>query len=246
MRPHTEESGQNHSTTLVMVHGAGGSTNTWFMQKRGLSKALHTIAIDLNGHGQTQDKKPSSIQSYIDDVDAIVSDLRKPFLMGHSMGGAITQLYALQHPEQVSGIILVGTGAKLRVASIVFDLLDNDFEAYLQALGDFMFHTNVSENMIEAAVLEVQKCPVHVIRRDWEYCDSFDIMERVSDIGVPTLIIVGADDLMTPPKYARYLHDKIEGAELKIIEKAGHSVMLEQPKVFNRAVIEWIEKIASN
>jgi pimeloyl-ACP methyl ester carboxylesterase len=109
-----------------------------------------------------------------------------------------------------------------------------------------MFNKDVSENLVESSMKEVRKCPIPVIRRDFEFCDSFDIMTEIDRISLPTLIIVGADDVMTPPKYARYLQKNIEGAELRIIKKAGHSVMLEQSKIFNQAVLDWIERVSSS
>jgi pimeloyl-ACP methyl ester carboxylesterase len=159
------------------------------------------------------------------------------------MGGALTQLYALNHLECLRGIILVGTGAKLRVTPIVFNLLDNDFEGYVKAVGNFMFHEDASEEIIEASKHEVRKCPVQIIRRDFELCDKFDIMDRVEKIKSPTLIVVGDSDVMTPIKYSTYLKDKIEESVMHVIEDAGHSVMLERFGVFNELVANWVDSI---
>ncbi len=244
MSVYYEEAGDSKWKTIIFIHGAGGSSATWFMQLKGLSKSYHVVAIDLNGHGKTRDRAEGDIvHSYLHDVDEVVTKFDRPFLAGHSMGGALTQLYALSHPDNVAGIILVGTGAKLRVTPIVFNLLENDFEGYVEAVRDFMFYENTSEEMIEASKHEVRKCPVPIIRRDFELCDHFDIMDKVSQINIPTLIIVGDKDVMTPLKYAQYLSDKIQGSVMHVIESAGHSVMLEQFNVFNELVKEWIEKI---
>jgi pimeloyl-ACP methyl ester carboxylesterase len=159
------------------------------------------------------------------------------------MGGALTQLYALNHPENLRGIILVGSGAKLRVTPIVFNLLDNDFEGYVEAVGNFMFHEETSEEMIEASKHEVRKCPLKIIRRDFELCDKFDIMDKVEKIRSPTLILVGDSDVMTPVKYSTYLKDKIEDSVMHVIEGAGHSVMLERFGVFNELVTNWVDTI---
>jgi pimeloyl-ACP methyl ester carboxylesterase len=236
-----EESGDSDKKTLIFVHGAGGSSATWFMQLRGLSNNFHIVAIELNGHGKSPDRDEQDIpDSYLHDIHGVVSKFDKPILAGHSMGGALTQLYALNHPEHLSGIILVGTGARLRVSPVVFDMLDNDFEGYIKALGHFMFHEGTSEDMIEASKHEVRKCPTHVIQRDYELCDRFDIMEKVAKIKIPALILVGEEDSMTPVKYSKYLHDKIEGSVMHVIGAAAHSVMLEQSSSFNRFVAEWV------
>ncbi|MFX1559853.1 MAG: alpha/beta fold hydrolase [Promethearchaeota archaeon] len=239
-----EEAGDPHRKTIIFIHGAGGSSATWFMQLRGLSSDYHIISIDLNGHGKSPDRAEEDVlHSYLLDVQEVVKQFDRPFLAGHSMGGALTQLYALNHPEHLRGIILIGTGARLRVTPIVFNLLENDFEGYVEAVGNFMFHEDTSEELIEASKQEVRKCPAKIIYRDFELCDKFDIMDKVKQIELPTLILVGESDAMTPVKYASYLKDQIEGSVMHVLEEAGHSVMLEQFGVFNELVANWVSDI---
>ncbi len=244
MSVHTEELGDDTQRTIIMIHGAAGSTATWFMQYRSLSESLYVVALDLNGHGRTQDRADENlVDSYLEDIDSVASQHEKPILAGHSMGGALAQLYALQHSDKLGGLVLVATGAKLRVADIVFDLLDTDFEGYLGAVEEFMFHKNTSKDLVEASVVEVRKCPVPVIRRDYEMCNAFNIMDRLNEIQIPTLIIVGAQDMMTPVKYSRYLHDHIEKSKLLVIENAGHTVMLEQSSKVNQGILSWASNL---
>ena len=239
-----EEMGDSNKKTIIFVHGAGGSSATWFMQLRGLSSDFHVVAVELNGHGKSSDRAEEDVlHSYLHDLHEVVTKFDKPFLAGHSMGGALAQLYALNHPEYLRGIILVGTGAKLRVNPMVFNLLDNDFDGYVEAVGNFMFHEETSEEMIEASKHEVRKCPPQIIHRDFELCDKFDIMDKVSQIKSPALILVGDSDVMTPVKYSTYLKDKIEGSVLHVIEGAGHSVMLEKFGVFNELIANWVNTI---
>ena len=239
-----EEMGEPNGRTIIFVHGAGGSSATWFMQLRGLSNDFHVVAIELNGHGHSPDRaEVDSVHAYLRDIHEVVSKFDKPILAGHSMGGALTQIYALNHPENLSGIILVGTGAKLRVIPVVFDLLENNFEGYVEAVGNFMFHEKTSDEMKEASKHEVRKCPALIISRDFELCDNFDIMDKVSTINLPTLILVGDEDVMTPVKYSTFLHDKIHGSIMQVIEGAGHSVMLEQSSKFNNYITEWVRSL---
>jgi pimeloyl-ACP methyl ester carboxylesterase len=236
-----EEAGNPSNRTIIFVHGAGGSAATWFMQMKGLSSNFHIVAVELNGHGKSPDRGEEDVlHSYLHDIHGIVTGFDRPILAGHSMGGALTQLYSLNHPESLSGIILVGTGAKLRVTPVVFNLLENDFEGYVEAVGNFMFHENTPEEMVETSKHEVRKCPVQVIRRDFELCDKFDIMDVVHQIKTPTLIIVGEKDVMTPVKYSSYLKEKIASSTMHVIEEAGHLVMFEKSGVFNELVVNWI------
>ncbi len=239
-----EESGRGEPGPVLMIHGAGGSSASWFMQLKAMSDQLHVLALDLNGHGKTPDRaEPDVTRSYLDDIREVVKQLDRPFLCGHSMGGALIQLYALENPESIAGIILVGTGARLKVNPMIFDLLDNDFEGYVEATGDFMFHEKTADEVKEASMAEIRKCPAAITKRDFEVCNQFDIMTQVSEIRLPTLVIVGEDDVMTPVKYSKYLADMIPDSNISIIPFAGHAVMLEQPKEFNKAVFEWLRSL---
>ena len=244
MSVYTEELGNDTQRTIIMIHGAGGSTATWFMQHRGLSDSLYVVALDLNGHGRTQNRPDENlVESYLEDIDSVVSQFEKPILAGHSMGGALAQLYALQHSDELSGLVLVATGAKLRVADMVFDLLDTDFEGYLDAVKEFMFHKNTSRDLIEASVVEVRKCPVPIIRRDYEMCNAFNVMDQLKEIRIPVLIIVGEQDMMTPVKYSQYLHGQLRNSKILVVENAGHSVMLEQSLKVNQGILSWASNL---
>jgi pimeloyl-ACP methyl ester carboxylesterase len=264
LKVHIDESGKKNQVTMIYVHGAGGSSKVWSMQlseralgtgtssvspPRGtqriqpnaLALKTHQIALDLNGHGRTPDRRPSDVtESYLEDIDAVVSSCKKPILVGHSMGGALSQLYALKSPGKLGGLVLVGTGARLKVAQMIFDFLDKDPNAYFNAMPKFMFDESTPKTVIEASQAEARKCSVPTIRRDFEVCNAFDLMQEVSRITMRSLIIVGDSDVMTPVKYANYLHEKIAGSELRTIPQAGHAVMLERPSQFNTAIIDWL------
>ena len=244
MSINVDRAGDEDAPVIIFVHGSGGSSATWFMQLKGLSNDFHIVAIELNGHGNSPDRADeNTMESYLTDIDGIITQYEKPVLAGHSMGGALSQLYALRHPEKISGIILIGTGAKLRVAPVIFDMLENNFEGYVDATGSFMFCEETSKELIEASRIEIRKCKPSIINRDFAACNNFDIMEMISDISLPALILVGEQDLMTPVKYSNYLHEKLPNSTLHVIENAGHSVMLEQPGQFNAHVKEWMNAL---
>ena len=235
-----EEKGAGKPGPIIMVHGAGGSSATWWMQLKHLSEHLHIIAVDLNGHGSTPDRQDDeTLESYLSDISEIVSLYEKPILCGHSMGGGLTQLYALRSPDDLSGIILVDTGAKLRVNPLIFQMLNDDVESYLNAMGTYAFAEETPEDLRESSKAEMRRCAPGIIERDFRACDTFDIMDKVAQISIPTLIVVGEEDLLTPPKFSTFLNDQIPNAELVVIPKAGHSVMLEQWESFNTIIAKW-------
>jgi len=245
MSIHTERAGNEDAPTIIFIHGSGGSSATWFMQLRGLSNNFHVVAIELNGHGKSPDRaEDNTTESYLSDIEEIVKQYERPVIGGHSMGGMLAQLFALRYPDLISGIILVGTGARLKVASFIFEAIDTNFDEYVAGAGNFMFYEDTSKELIEASKIEIRKCKPAIIRRDFAACDGFDIMDQVSEISLPTLIIVGEKDIMTPMKYSKYLHDNIPNSTLHVIKKAGHSVMLEQPREFNTYVKNWMKMLS--
>jgi len=101
-----ERAGDEDAPAIIFVHGSGGSAATWFMQLRGLSNDFHIVAIELNGHGNSPDRADeNTMESYLTDIDEIITQYEKPILAGHSMGGALSQLYALKHPNTLRRLV---------------------------------------------------------------------------------------------------------------------------------------------
>jgi pimeloyl-ACP methyl ester carboxylesterase len=87
------------------------------------------------------------------------------------------------------------------------------------------------------------KTSAELIHSDLSACDAFDVMGKVKDISLPTLVVVGEDDMLTPAKYAKFLNEAIPGSVLTIIPKAGHLVMMEQPEQFNAALGSFLTRL---
>jgi pimeloyl-ACP methyl ester carboxylesterase len=79
--------------------------------------------------------------------------------------------------------------------------------------------------------------------KDLKACDRFDIRDRLKEILLPTLIVCGKEDLLTPLKYSEYLKENIADSRLKVISQAGHMVMAERPQLLNRALESFIAEI---
>lgn len=230
---------------IIFVHGSGESSYSWKEQVYQLNLDYSIIAIDLPSHGKSGDFKKLSLDLYVDVVKNLIEylSLREVVLAGHSLGGAIVQSYYLKYPEKVSGLILCSTGAKLRVSNVILNSTKNNFKEYLDSVPVGAFYRKTSKEVIQEFIEEAEKTAPKVVHADYSICDKFDIMKKVKTIRVPCLIIVGKADRLTPVKYSLYFKDNIEKAELVIIDKAGHMVMLEKPEDFNLAVAEFIEKI---
>ena len=226
---------------LVLVHGAGGSHLDWPASLRRLKKA-NVYALDLPGHGRSDGMGRSSIAAYRDFLLAFLDglDLERAVAVGHSMGGAIALDLALHYPDRLAGLVLVSSGARLRVAPAILTGILADFEATVDLVCDYAYGPAASEQLKRLGRQRMLKTPPEVIRGDYAACDAFDVMERLGAIRCPTLVIGGSADMLTPPKYSVYLHEHIPGAELVLVDAAGHMVMLEKPEVVAKTVSKFI------
>ena len=230
---------------IIFIHGSGESSYSWKEQVEQMNLDYSVIAIDLPSHGKSSEFKKLSLDLYVDVIKNLIEflSLREVILAGHSLGGAIVQSYYLKHPENVKALILCSTGAKLRVSKIILDSTKKNFKEYLDSVPVGAFYRKTSKEVIEEFIEEVEKVSPKVVHADYSICDKFDVMNKVKAIRVPCLIIVGKADRLTPLKYSQYFKENLEKAELVVIDKASHMVMLEKPEEFNLALLEFIEKL---
>ena len=230
---------------LVFIHGSGDSGRVWRLQIEHFG-TQHTFALDLPGHGQRPDTLPTevTIQEYAQAAHDIVTQelyLQKPIIVGHSLGGAIALTMALEYGSELGGIVLVGTGARLRILpALLADAKNTPEQARLRLSS--MAVATITPPSVSQAVVQEQAIPgPNILYRDLAACDVFDIMKRLYEISIPTLIVCGTEDQLTPAKYSMYLHKHISGATLHVIPNAGHYVMREQPEAVNSAIDEWMQ-----
>jgi pimeloyl-ACP methyl ester carboxylesterase len=229
---------------LLFIHGAGGDHTIWGEQLRELAPSFSVAALDLNGHGRSPAREGEGFQTYTEDVLAVLEALAMPtVVVGHSMGGAIALMVALQRPKNLVGLGLVGTGAKLRVHPQILELCQTDFERAIDFIVQWAFAEQSPPELRERACAQMRRNGADALLRDFSSCNTFDVMARLSEVAVPTLILCGRDDKLTPVKYSEYLQQNIPTAQLKIIEGAGHMVMLEQPRAVTTALREFCARL---
>jgi pimeloyl-ACP methyl ester carboxylesterase len=158
-------------------------------------------------------------------------------LVGHSLGGAIAQLYGLKYGDELKALVLIGTGARLRVLPALlaqFEAMITDQDAWKQYVEEG--YSAVALDVRQMAIKARLRISPAVLLNDFLCCDKFDIMEQVHTIKLPTLAICGSEDEKTPVKYTKYLADRIEGATYVIVEGASHQVFMEKPEEVNQAI----------
>lgn len=216
---------------LIFIHGSGGCKESWQFQTAHFKGAK---AVNLPGHPEGE--LCTTIAEYAAWLHRYIVDkgYRDVVLVGHSLGGGIALQYALEYPEDLWGLITVGSGGRLRVHPDVLEALERDSSQARK-------FTETSYDRIEPALAAVlkkrdQENTVGALINDLKACDSFDVMERLQEITVPLLAIVGDQDVMTPPKYSAFMVDNIAGAKQVIIPGGTHFVFAELPASVNKAI----------
>ena len=219
---------------LVFLHGAGSSSLAFYYQLRHFRNSK---AIDLPGH--PNGKACTSIEGYLEWVRGFNAARRYKdvVLCGHSMGGAIALLYALRYPEELQGIILIGTGARLRVHPDYLKRCEEPGESNKVWMeGHMEYFKAVDSDIYQMLVRRASEVGPAVELNDLLACDKFDIKDQVHKIQLPTQVVCGSQDVMTPVKYADYLASEIQGAREEIIPDANHFVQLEKYQQVNAQI----------
>jgi pimeloyl-ACP methyl ester carboxylesterase len=160
--------------------------------------------------------------------------------VGNSLGGAIAMRWALDFPDQAAGLILIGTGAKLRVSPQILEMLDQAWPECINTLIDLAVSPTAPAELRERMRAWHLTVGQESTRRDYRACDRFDVMGELSKLALPTLVIVGSLDRLTPPKYAAYLHEHIAASRFSVVKGGGHIVMAERPDEVNRSIAEFL------
>jgi pimeloyl-ACP methyl ester carboxylesterase len=238
---HIERSGRGQP--IILIHGSGWNASMWHNQTDYLKSSMEVIALDLPGHGESPGNGYESVEEYGDIVHGMIDELSlgAVYVAGHSLGGAIAMSLALSHPAAVKGLILIGTGVKLKVLPDILEGIERDKETTVRSIVEFAFSNKSAPSLKALAFEETMKCRADVIYKDFSACDHFNVMDSISSLAIPALIICGGEDTLTPPKYSAYLNKAVEDSQMVLVEDAGHMVMMEKPDQVNRAIEEFVK-----
>ena len=233
-----------HGQRVLYVHGTGCDAGVWDDHMAALADAHAALAIDLPGHGRSAGRGFRGMADYADFAIGLADALgwSRFVLAGHSMGGGIAITAALHHPERLAALVLIDTGARLRVAPEILRAGRAAAQSGERVATDrsWAFAAATPQALVDRVQRLTAGTDPRVTYADWIADDTFDAMSRVKEIAMPTLAVCGAEDRLTPVKYHRYLEAHIPGCRLAVIEGAGHWSFHEQPEAFNRVVREFL------
>lgn len=235
-----------HQQNLVFVHGSGSDHTSWSYQYSRLHKKFNIVAVDLPGHGLSTGSGESDVDQYCLWIKNLldVLQLKKPVLIGHSLGAAITMKFALLYPQDTAGIVPVGGGIKMPVNPDLLAGLKTNSALAIDLICQFSLAAENRPRLLEALKKSVSKARMDVFRGDLAACNKLDLTADIGKIKAQTLVFCGMEDKMTPADFSRRIAACINGAKLCLLEGAGHMVMLEKPAEFNMALSKFASSIS--
>ncbi|RIW16148.1 alpha/beta hydrolase [Algoriphagus lacus] len=247
----------NSSEWVVFIHGAGGSSAVWYKQLKDFKKEFNLLLIDLRGHGKSTDlpkaiwNEEYTFQAVTKDIIEVLDHLKTPpaHLMGVSLGTILARQLAELEPHRVKSLIMAGAVTRLTLQSRVLVFLGNSFKKiipYMWLYRLFAFIIMPRKQHAESRnlfVTEAKKlCQKEFIRWFKLTKDINPLLRyfKEKDLGIPTLYVMGDQDVMflEPVKNLVAQH---RNSVLKILEKCGHVVNVEQPELFNQLSTNFIK-----
>ena len=241
--------GREHERVLLLVHGFPLDRRLWAAQAGALATMTRVIMPDLRGHGKSEIVPgPFTMDQHADDLAALLDHLkiRRAVVAGLSMGGYVAFAFWRRYPERVRGLILADTRAEPDSAATKIGR--DAASARVQQTGVAAYADEMLPRLLAPASLANKKI-VEAVRKMMAeqpvegivgalggLRDRVDSLATLPTITVPTLVIAGDADVITPPADARALAAAIPGARLAVILRAGHLSPLENPRAFNAAV----------
>jgi len=239
------DAGRPSGRPWLLIHGAGADHRFWPAELRQLA-SQRVLAPDLPGHGASPGPVAGSIVDSATRLRQWMSGLvtGPAILVGHSMGSALALEVALRWPEQVAGLVLVGSGIRLPVNPWLLEATADPAQLAqaVERITQWSFARQAPAALTRWVTERTMAAGPGVLHRDLAACDAFDCGARLSQLQLPTLVLCGQQDRMTPPPASVALAEAIARAEVEFIADAGHYVMLEQPAAVERRLRAWLER----
>ena len=253
-RIHYEERGRG--LPVVLVHGFPLDCRIWEAQVAGLSDRHRVIAPDLRGFGRSRSSRAFSLGQMADDLHGLLEKLGAlpAVLGGLSMGGYVALEYVVRYPAGLKGLMLIDTKAEADTAEgkagrdkMIESVRKGGAKAVADAMEPKMLAPGAAQGRPEVArklreIMESQS-PKTIEHALAAMRDRTDHRDKLASIAVPTLIVVGDQDAITPPAVAEGMNREIPKSKLVVVKGAGHLTSMEQPEQVTRAMAEFLSQI---
>ncbi|HYN31142.1 MAG TPA: alpha/beta fold hydrolase [Ilumatobacteraceae bacterium] len=256
-RIHYQVTGRPGAPPILFIQGLGADKNGWILQRLATAPWYRSVALDNRGAGRSD--KPHgtyTLEQMADDAIAVLdhAEVETAHVVGASMGGAISQIVAVKYPERTRSLTLACTAGRnhpwreelltsWRDAALERGIGSMGHEAARWVIGPRSFRRLLPAIGWLGPLASVR--PAHAFAAQ---CDAIlaagelhqDLIDRLPDITVPTLVMVGNQDILTPRGDSEDLAETIPTAELVVISGAAHGFMVEHASTFNRVLLEFL------
>ncbi len=255
---------------IILLHGVILSVATWPYQLKELSKSHRVIALDQRGHGRSRPgiegiTLERLAQDLIEVMDAL--GVKKSVVVGHSMGGMVTMTAVTKYPREIankiSAMVLVATSADPLVnipgLSLLVSLLSPGIKTVFHLISGRNALANIkplryvaariilggkpSPSNVEFAQHLIKAASAQILSQLWSQLLVFDVIEPLTRVSLPTMVLVGESDLLTPPWHAIRMVKAITGSELIRFPGCGHMIMFERHKEMNKIILNFAKHV---
>jgi 3-oxoadipate enol-lactonase len=244
---------------VVLLHGFPLSRAMWHEQISGIGPSYRVIAPDLRGHGESPAPEGVyTMDAMADDVIELLDELNivEPTVLGGlSMGGYVAFSLIARYPNRVRGLILMDTRASADMAAVAQDR-EASARAVLDANSAHPVIAKMLPRLFGKATLDGHPERAEPLRALMEQCPPRGIAgalrgmalrpdrrPMLAEIAVPTLVLVGEEDVITPPDEVRAMALAIPNSELVVVPQAGHLAPYENPAAANKAILQFVKSL---
>ena len=255
-RIHYEVTGKNGATPVLMIQGLGASKNAWNLQRIAMATRFQCISLDNRGAGRSDKPTDSfTLEQMADDAIAVLdaAGISTAHVVGASMGGVISQIIAVKYPDRVRSLTLVCTACRNHPWR--HDLLQSwaqtaenkgmievGKEAAQWVMSPRSFRRLVPAFTWMGPLAALRPRHSFVSQIDAILNTREDLVDQLSTIAAPTMVIVGNQDILTPRGDSEEIAERIPNAELVVISGAAHGLMMEHASTFNKILIEFLQR----
>jgi len=238
--------------SIFLLHGNAGSSRVWRKVLPSLKSKYRVIAHDRQGFGESEKNEIGNFspRGYAGELARLMDalDVEKAHICGLSMGGMIAQCFALDYPDRVDGLLLVGTMPDRTGRNVTETLaeLDRDgWSAVAERLTRNWFRPGSDEADIAEAYEIALQSPQKMRELTVTALGSFDVKSELPRIAAPTLILNGKSDITNLMGHADIMNDRIPGAQLIKIPDCGHLIPIERPEIFLQHTVAFLSMVDS-
>ena len=241
-----QESGNGTGHVVLMVHGATDHSWIWKNQLRDIDSRHHRIVVDLPGrigtHGPPIDNAEDFRNFIVEFAEHM--QLKRFVFVGHSMGGSMALDFAVHQPDRLAGFAMVGSSPRWELERSHIELLKSDPAKGIQVANeDFgLFSKHTSDDVRDELYREAEKVPAQTGAADLIACTTYNLEASLEQVVTPAMVICGDEDPGSLPG-SKLCAERIPGASFELVERCGHSIMVEHPGVLTRALNNFLDTL---